>query len=71
MGMMRRSPMVRTVTRGFDRQNQLAALLVLANISLYGGEQAGLVVWARLIQAKATPRIDCPLFQQAATRRAA
>jgi hypothetical protein len=58
--------MVRTVTRGFDRQNQLAALLVLANISLYGGEQAGLVVWAGMIQAKNVRRIDGPLFESRA-----
>lgn len=60
--MTRRPPSVRTVTRGFDRQNQLAALLVLTDIERFGGEQAGLVVWARLIQAKMVRTIKGPLF---------
>ena len=69
--MTRRAPAaVRTVTAGFDRQNQQAALLVLADTRRYGGEQAGLVIWARLIRAKAQPTIVGPLFA-ATGRRAA
>lgn len=56
-----------TVSRariGYQKANEEAAEIVLANIAIYGGEQAGLVQWARLVIEKATPRIDGPLFAQ-------
>ena len=55
---------------GFDKQNELAARLVLADVQRYGGEQAGLVIWARMLQAKTAPTIVGRLFT-ATGRRAA
>ena len=60
--MTRRPPAVRSAREGYNASNLLAARLVLADIARYGGEQAGLVVWARLIQVKNVRRIDGPLF---------
>lgn len=59
---------VRQASAAYSAGNKMASMLILANIARFGGEQAGLVVWARLIQAKNVRRIDGPLF---ARRRAA
>jgi len=66
--MTRRPPAVRSAREGYSADNKMASMLVLANIALYGGEQALPVVWARLIQAKAAPKdAECgPLFKAAA-----
>ena len=70
MRMIRRPPTVRSARDGFATDNSEAARIVLADIARYGGEQAGLVIWARLIGAKAQPTIVGPLFA-ATGRRAA
>lgn len=36
----------------FDRQNAEAARLILANTDRYGGESAGLVMWARAVRSR-------------------
>jgi hypothetical protein len=46
--------------------NEQAAGLVLADIQRYGGEGAGLVIWAHMIEAKAQPTVRGPLFERAA-----
>ena len=64
----------RTVSRartGYQWQNEQAAGIILQDIARYGGEGAGLVQWARLIQAKSIPTIKGPLLQAADRRRAA
>jgi hypothetical protein len=34
--------------RGFEEGNRRAAKIILANVAKYGGETAGLVIWARM-----------------------
>src|ERR1035437_266914 len=63
-------PTVSRVRIGYQNQNEQAAEIVLADVARYGGEQAGLVIWARLIQAKSVPIVRGPLFE-ATGRRAA
>jgi hypothetical protein len=60
----RRAPSVRSARQGFAWSNELAARIVLQDVAQYGGEGAGLVQWARLIEAKAAPKdAACgPLF---------
>jgi hypothetical protein len=41
-------------TRDFDQRNGESARLILADVEQYGGEAAGLVIWARM----ATRRIE-------------
>jgi len=36
----------------YEADNETAALLILADIRKHGGEQAGLVQWARLVLEK-------------------
>jgi hypothetical protein len=38
--------------RVFDKKNSEAARVILADIDGYGGEQAGLVRWARAVEAR-------------------
>jgi hypothetical protein len=51
---------------GYDRQNELAARVILANTAKYGGEGSLAVQWARLIRAKAQPTVRGPLFESRA-----
>jgi hypothetical protein len=59
-----------TVSRaraGYQKANEEAAGIVLQDVAKYGGEQAGLVIWARMIELKAAPKdAECgPLFRAA------
>jgi hypothetical protein len=45
-------PSPRDVERGFDDGNRECARLVLSDVEVYGGEQAGLVQWARVVTAR-------------------
>lgn len=56
---------------GYQRANEEAAGIVLQDVAKYGGEQAALVQWARLVLSKAAPRIEGPLFAAVDRRRAA
>lgn len=51
---------------GYDRQNQLCANLILANIARYGGETSLAVQWAALVIEKQTATIRGPLFRKVA-----
>ena len=57
-----------TVSRaraGYQKANEEAAHIVLQDVAKYGGEQAGLVQWARMIQANSVRQIKGPLFKAA------
>ena len=62
--MTRRQPSVRSEREGFNAANSEAAGIILASEAEYGGEGAGLVVWAQLVQAKAQPTVRGPLFSE-------
>jgi hypothetical protein len=36
----------------YDQANQMAAKIILADVATYGGEDAALVTWARLVVLK-------------------
>jgi hypothetical protein len=62
----------RTVSRvraGYQQANEQAAGIVLQDIAKYGGEGAGLVIWARMVLQRTEPTIKGPLFRAAAVSR--
>jgi hypothetical protein len=68
MSTLKRKQTVSRARTGYQRQNEQAAGIILQDIARFGKEQAGLVIWARLIQANAAPKdAECgPLFRAAA-----
>jgi len=50
----------------YREQNKLAAKLILQDVQRHGEEGSLMVVWARMIEAKAVTTIRGPLFQQRA-----
>jgi hypothetical protein len=62
---------VKKAGAAYDAGNRIAARIVLSDIARYGGEQAGLVIWARLIEAKAVPTVRGPLFKATGGQAAA
>jgi hypothetical protein len=52
---MTKKQTVSRVREGYQKQNLEAAGIVLERIAEYGGEQAALVRWARLVTAKERP----------------
>ena len=51
--------------RAYAADNEQAAHIVLQDVAKYGGEGAGLVIWARMIQANSVRRIEGPVFRAA------
>jgi hypothetical protein len=52
--------------RAYAADNEQAAHIVLQDVVRYGGEGAGLVIWAHMILQRAEPTIRGPLFSRAA-----
>ena len=46
--------------------NDQAANLILENVQRYGGPDSLMVQWARLVVARAVPKIEGPLFERRA-----
>ena len=63
---MTTKPTVSRVRAGYQKQNEEAAGIVLQDVAKYGGEQAALVQWARLVIDRQQPTITGPLFRAAA-----
>ncbi len=42
----------RSVRAKYDQQNEQAARIILQNVAKHGGEDSGMVVWARLCLAR-------------------
>jgi hypothetical protein len=63
--MTRKQPVSR-VRATYQQANEQAAHIVLQDVAKYGGEQAALVQWARLVIEKQTATIKGPLFDKAA-----
>ncbi len=58
-----------TAAARYDVDNMAAARLILAHIDHHGGPDSLMVRWARLVVARAVPKIEGPLFSE--RRRAA
>ena len=63
--MTRKQPVSR-VRATYQQANEQAAHIVLQDVAKYGGEGAGLVIWAHMILQRAEPTIRGPLFSRAA-----
>jgi hypothetical protein len=55
-----------TAAARYDQQNELCARLILSDLQRFGGDGAGLVVWARLVLERLQPKIEGPLFERRA-----
>jgi hypothetical protein len=60
-----RPPSVRSARATHQQANEQVAHIVLQDVAKYGGEGAGLVQWARMIQANSIRQIKGPLFKAA------
>jgi hypothetical protein len=65
VGWHTQKPTVSRARIGYQQANEQASHIVLQDVAKYGGEQAGLVQWARMIQANSIRQIKGPLFKAA------
>ena len=50
----------------YDQENEMCALLILADREAFGGPESLMVRWARLVVEKSLPTVRGPLFRQRA-----
>jgi hypothetical protein len=56
---------------GRQAQNAHAAAIILADVEQYGGDEAGLVRWAKLVASRIGLQATAPPVEQATLQRAA